>query len=40
VFGDEKAAWWKRAVEVWPDYANYQQKTEREIPVFVLTRIH
>lgn len=40
VFGDEKAAWWERAVEVWPDYANYQRKTEREIPVFVLTRIH
>lgn len=40
VSGDEKAAWWERAVEVWPDYANYQRKTEREIPVFVLTRIH
>ena len=40
VFGDEKAAWWQRAVEVWPDYAEYQRKTEREIPVFVLTPIH
>lgn len=37
VFGDEKKLWWERAVAVWPDYANYQQKTERQIPVFVLT---
>jgi deazaflavin-dependent oxidoreductase (nitroreductase family) len=34
--GEERALWWKRAVEVWPDYADYQTKTEREIPVFVL----
>jgi deazaflavin-dependent oxidoreductase (nitroreductase family) len=40
IFGDEKATWWARAVEVWPDYADYQAKTEREIPVFVLTPIH
>lgn len=40
VFGDEKALWWQRAVEVWPDYAEYQRKTDREIPVFVLTPIH
>lgn len=39
VFGEEKALWWERAVEVWPDYADYQRKTEREIPVFVLTPI-
>ena len=38
VFGDEKAPWWERAVEAWPDYANYQKKTDRQIPVFVLTR--
>ncbi|RVW00375.1 nitroreductase family deazaflavin-dependent oxidoreductase [Rhodococcus spongiicola] len=37
VTGDEKAEWWARAVEVWPEYANYQKKTTREIPVFVLT---
>ena len=37
VFGEEKATWWRRAVEVWPDYADYQRKTDREIPVFVLT---
>ncbi|KAA1249383.1 nitroreductase family deazaflavin-dependent oxidoreductase [Mycobacterium simiae] len=36
VFGDEKAAWWERAVAVWPDYAEYQKRTERQIPVFVL----
>ncbi|MGP3976169.1 nitroreductase family deazaflavin-dependent oxidoreductase [Streptomyces sp. 8N114] len=36
VTGEEKAAWWKRAVEAYPDYADYQRKTDREIPVFVL----
>lgn len=36
VFGDEKAVWWQRAVATWPAYANYQKKTERQIPVFVL----
>jgi F420H(2)-dependent quinone reductase len=36
--GDERALWWERAVAVWPDYAAYQKKTDREIPVFVLTR--
>ena len=36
VFGDERTLWWQRAVEVWPDYAAYQTKTDREIPVFVL----
>ena len=39
VTGDEKAPWWERAVESWPDYANYQTKTERQIPVFVLEPI-
>ena len=39
VFGDEKATWWERCVQAWPDYANYQKKTERQIPVFVLTRV-
>jgi deazaflavin-dependent oxidoreductase (nitroreductase family) len=34
--GDERELWWSRAVEVWPDYAGYQEKTDREIPVFVL----
>ncbi len=34
--GDERAEWWARAVEAWPDYANYQTKTRRVIPVVVL----
>jgi F420H(2)-dependent quinone reductase len=33
---DEYAAWWERAVEVWPDYVSYQAKTDRQIPVFLL----
>ena len=36
VFGDEKATWWDRAVAAYPDYADYQLKTARQIPVFVL----
>ncbi len=36
VTGDEKAVWLERAVATWPDYARYQTKTERQIPVFVL----
>ena len=39
VHGEEKAIWWERAVATWPDYAKYQRKTTREIPVFVLERI-
>ena len=37
VTGDERAAWWERALETWPAYADYQTKTDRIIPVFVLT---
>lgn len=36
VTGEERAVWWERAVAAYPDYADYQQKTDREIPVFVL----
>jgi len=36
--GDERNVWWERAVEAFPNYAEYQRKTERVIPVFVLTR--
>ena len=36
VTGAEKATWWERAVEAWPDYARYQTRTDRQIPVFVL----
>jgi F420H(2)-dependent quinone reductase len=37
--GPEKQVWWDRAVEAYPDYANYQKRTERQIPVFVLDPI-
>ncbi|MGA3147116.1 MAG: nitroreductase family deazaflavin-dependent oxidoreductase [Acidimicrobiales bacterium] len=36
VTGDEKAIWWERAVAAYPDYSDYQKKTDRSIPVFVL----
>ncbi|MEV6977098.1 nitroreductase family deazaflavin-dependent oxidoreductase [Kitasatospora sp. NPDC093806] len=36
VTGDEKAAWWARAVAAYPPYTEYQQKTDRVIPVLVL----
>ncbi|WP_326734196.1 nitroreductase family deazaflavin-dependent oxidoreductase [Streptomyces sp. NBC_01022] len=36
VTGDEKALWWERAVAAYPDYADYQEKTDRQIPVLVL----
>ena len=33
--GDEKADWWDRAVQAFPNYATYQTRTDREIPVFL-----
>ena len=39
VFGDEKAEWWERSVAAYPPYADYQKKTDRQIPVFVLDPI-
>ena len=36
VSGEERAEWWKRAVGAYPPYAEYQEKTSRLIPVFVL----
>ena len=36
ITGTEKVLWWERAVEAWPDYAKYQTRTDRQIPVFVL----
>jgi deazaflavin-dependent oxidoreductase (nitroreductase family) len=33
--GDERVEWWDRAVAVWPAYADYAEKTDREIPVFL-----
>jgi F420H(2)-dependent quinone reductase len=38
VTGEERDAWWKRAVAAYPPYADYQQKTSRVIPVFVLEK--
>jgi F420H(2)-dependent quinone reductase len=34
--GDERAEWWQRAVDAYPDYAEYQRNTDRMIPVFLL----
>jgi deazaflavin-dependent oxidoreductase (nitroreductase family) len=34
--GEEKALWWERSVAAFPNYAEYQQKTDRQIPVFLL----
>jgi hypothetical protein len=36
--GEERARLWLLMVEAWPAYDDYQRRTEREIPVVVLTR--
>jgi deazaflavin-dependent oxidoreductase (nitroreductase family) len=36
--GDERADWWQHAVDTWSTYASYQEKTDREIPIFLLER--
>ena len=33
---EERAEWWPRATAVWPDYDDYQARTEREIPVVIV----
>jgi deazaflavin-dependent oxidoreductase (nitroreductase family) len=38
VTGDDRATWWERAVAAYPPYAEYQERTERVIPVFVARR--
>jgi F420H(2)-dependent quinone reductase len=38
ITGDEKAEWWQRAVAAFPPYAQYQKKTDREVPVFLVER--
>ena len=38
VEGDERTQWWDRAVAAYPPYAEYQQRTDRRIPVFVATK--
>lgn len=37
--GEERAVWWERAVEVWPPYTDYQTKTDRLLPVILLTAV-
>lgn len=39
VSGVERDTWWERAVAAFPDYADYANKTDRLIPVFVLTAV-
>ena len=36
--GDEREDWWQHAVATWSTYASYQEKTDREIPIFLLER--
>ena len=38
ISGEERALWWERSVAAFPDYADYQKKTDREIPVFLFER--
>jgi deazaflavin-dependent oxidoreductase (nitroreductase family) len=38
VDGDERVAWWERAVAAFPTYADYQARTDRKIPVLIATR--
>ena len=40
ISGGEKKVWWERAVAAYPPYAEYQQRTDREIPVFLFERRH
>jgi len=37
VHGEERARWWERSVAAYPPYAEYQQRTDRLIPVLVAT---
>ena len=36
--GDEREVWWRRAVEAYPPYAEYQRRTDRRIPVCLVER--
>jgi deazaflavin-dependent oxidoreductase (nitroreductase family) len=38
ITGEERAVWWERAVAAYPPYADYQRKTDREIPLFLVER--
>jgi len=35
--GDERQVWWDRSAEAYPDYLEYQENTDRLIPVFLAT---
>jgi deazaflavin-dependent oxidoreductase (nitroreductase family) len=37
--GQERTQWWQYAVDTWPTYADYEKRTDREIPVFLLEPI-
>jgi F420H(2)-dependent quinone reductase len=37
--GEERAEWWDYSAATWPTYGEYQKKTDREIPVFLLERV-
>jgi deazaflavin-dependent oxidoreductase (nitroreductase family) len=37
---EEKPALWEKMVAIYPDYADYQVKTDRDIPIVVLEREH
>jgi deazaflavin-dependent oxidoreductase (nitroreductase family) len=39
VSGEERDIWWERSVAAYPDYADYQTKTTRVIPIFVLKKV-
>src|SRR5690606_27369115 len=36
--GEERSIWWERAVAAYPPYAEYQERTDRTIPVYVARR--
>ena len=38
ITGEEKRVWWERAVAAYPPYAEYQERTDRQIPVFLVER--
>ena len=37
--GEERVDWWAYAVQTWPTYGKYQERTDREIPIFLLEEI-
>ena len=39
VTGDERDVWWERSVAAFPNYAEYQLKTDRTIPVLVARKV-